>query len=264
MEKYYYQFSADSELGKRMFRFHHECLKAEEAAEKYAKRMGAMAYYSQPAAFAGGVVCVEFSPEKTVDADQWRFVMEVDGHKYYEPNCMVTAGCMFYDERFIPSDTHFRVYQRIPCGFNEVQHLHTLKEWAAMAGYVLTGHKPYDEKEVIERMKDKRFIQFIDFIGHQLPKKKQNKTSRALLRAIRAEQQRLRLPVIPMAMVYDMLQADITRDPEEPSTPTFFAYKASYYICIDYPCKHPDLQTIAKPVYVFNMNMMRNDLRRLS
>lgn len=260
MRRFYYQFLSESELGKKFMHFHHECVRAEEFAERYAKKMGALSYYSQPSAFAGGVVCVEFG--KKVDLEMWRFVMEVDGHQYYEPNCLAIAGCVPYDERFVPSDTSSRIYQKKLCAFDDVQQFHTLKEWATIARD-LCGDKEKDTMAVCEILKDRKFLQYIDYTGTQKPKKKGNKVSRALQRAIRAEQQRMKLPVIPMSSLYDLLQADTSGDePDEPTTPTFFSHGAYYYISLNYPCNHSDLQAIAQQKYTYQKNVALLAIKR--
>ena len=269
MNVFFYECSASSELGKKISRFHHACLKADEAAENFAKKMGAKAYYSDPSAFAGGVNCLEFE-EFLVDKQMWRPAEVVNGVQCYEPAVNVVAGAILIDdiERFRPSDTRIRIYAKQPVGWEQVRQFYTMYQWAARIGYQLTGDKEADGKWIIEQLENRKFLQFMEFYGQQQPSRKGNKRSRAFLRAVRAEQQRMRLPVIPVQELYHILQADLpvgdgSADAEkEPSTPTFFLYQDSYYIGVSYPCHHRDLQPITKQRYTYIGNMLKLFLKR--
>lgn len=263
MEKFYYRFDEFSELGKQMKTFHRECLKAETAAEEYVKKMGGVSYYSSASAFAGGVACIEFDKKKTVDLQMWRLAAEADGHKYYEPRCVMVAGCDIHEDGFWPSNTKTIMYDKTVSTFNDVAPLHSLAEWADIANYKLTGDREHDEEMVTTLLKDTKFIKFIRFTGDQKPKKGYL-IARGLLRAAQAERMRMKLPIVPMFRLYEILQADQTADAEsekEPLTPTFFIYKGKFYIAIDRKCHHPELDEIAAEMYVYQSNMLKLDLR---
>ena len=274
MERFYYQFSADSELGKKFFRFHHQCVNADKAADNYARKMGAKAWYSDPNAFAGGVNCLEFDESKG-DKQMWRPVEIIDGRQCYEPAVSVVAGAVMLNdkERFRPSDTRIRTYAKRPCGWEQVRQFYTMRQWAAMIGYQLTGDKEADGQAIIERMKNQKFLQFMDFYGEQQPSRKENKIARAFLRAVRAEQQRMRLPVVPVQALYDLLQSagpvpvcgdGIATEKEPLLTPTFFLYNGDYYIAVSEPCQHPDLHPIASQMYMYKQNMLKLQIKRQS
>ena len=267
MERFYYQFDASSELGKRMFRFHHSCVKADEAADDYARKMGAKAWYGDPNAFAGGVTCLEFEKGK-VDLKMWRPVGVINGVQCYEPAVSVVAGAVILDdkEKSRPSDTAVRIYAKQPCGWEQVRQFYTMKQWALMIGYELTGDKEADGNAIIEKMKSHKFLSFMDFYGEQQPAYKENRRARSFLRAVRAEQQRMKLPVILTDDLYSMLMADMTQvsadDKESPSTPTFFLYNGTYYIGVAYPCRHQDLHPIAGQMYTYKQNMLKLQVMR--
>lgn len=265
MAKFFYEFSEASTLGKSMFKFHHACVKADEAAENYAQKMGATAWYSDPSAFAGGVNCLEFD-ERKLDRQMWRPVEKINGHTCYEPAVSVVAGAIRIndDMRFPPSDTRTRTYAKTPCGWQEVRQFYTMRQWAAMIGYRLTGDKEADGKAIIAQLQNQKFLQFMEFHGEQQPRRKENKLSRAFLRAVRAEQLRMHLPVVPVSELYQLLQADVTAidEKDNPSTPTFFLHNGSYYVALAYPCQHPDLHAITSQRYIYAKNMMKFFLQR--
>ena len=271
MERFYYQFLASSPLGKKFFKFHHQCVNADEAAENYARKMGAKAWYSDPNAFAGGVNCLEFDEQK-VDKQMWRPVDVIEGRQCYEPAVSVVAGAVMIDdkERFRPSDTRIRTYAKQPCRWEQVRQFYTMRQWAAMIGYQLTGNKEADGQAIIDRMKNQKFLQFMEFYGEQRPSRpKENKIARAFRRAVRAEQQRMRLPVVPVQALYDLLHGvspvcsdTIATENENPSTPTFFLFGETYYVSVSRPCQHQDLQAITKEIFVYKANMLKLQIKR--
>jgi len=83
--KYYYEFSQESEAGKRMLDFHNACIMAEQKAEEWAKKMGAKGFFDNPHYFAGGVTALIFDkkPSKRV----WKEAGKVNGETIYVLNC---------------------------------------------------------------------------------------------------------------------------------------------------------------------------------
>jgi len=134
-ERYYYRFETSSILGKKFRSFWNECNKAERAAEVFAKKVGAAAYYSSPSAFAGGVAAVAFEPGKA-NGKIWRSAGRTeDGEELWEPDVKQRNGVLVLPRRgFKPSDTATRIYSRRISSWQEVKGIYTLREWAKLAG----------------------------------------------------------------------------------------------------------------------------------
>ena len=90
--RYYYRFDTSSALGKKFRSFWNECNKAERAAEVFAKKVGAVAYYSSPSAFAGGVAAVAFEEGKANEnpSKEKVEVKEVEGRKNFNDKVVIT------------------------------------------------------------------------------------------------------------------------------------------------------------------------------
>jgi hypothetical protein len=82
--KYYYEFSQESESGKKMAEFHQACIMAEQKADEWAKKMGAIGFYDNPHYFAGGVTAVMF--DKKPSKRRWKEAGKVDGEPIYVLN----------------------------------------------------------------------------------------------------------------------------------------------------------------------------------
>ena len=97
------------------------------------------------------------------------------------------------------------------------------------------------------------------------------KYSRAFLAAVKAEKDRMELPVIGVEKLCELLrlrrirldeqQEKEKRKAETLMAPTFFAYKGEYYISSDYPSESSDLELINFEKFRFNRNMALNDIK---
>lgn len=63
--------------------------------------------------------------------------------------------------------------------------------------------------------------------------------------------------MVPTDRLYHLLQADTHVELEKgkaalvrDTTPTFFEYGIHFYVSIDYPCSHPELQELSSDVFV--------------
>lgn len=102
--------------------------------------------------------------------------------------------------------------------------------------------------------------------------KKQGKYSKAFLFAVRAEKDRMELPVIGVEKLCEVLklkrvrvleqQEEVKEGIVERIAPTFFNYDGYYYISCDYPSESSDMELINFEKYRFNRNMALNAQQR--
>jgi len=83
---YYYKLRSKSELGKSFRRLWNRCVKAEKAADAFAKKAGAEQFYPSADGFAGGVVAVLFKDDECPMPDLWTCEGEdEEGRKLWQP-----------------------------------------------------------------------------------------------------------------------------------------------------------------------------------
>lgn len=288
-ERYYYRFSTSSQLGKKFRSFWNECNKAERAAEVFAKKVGAAAYYSSPSAFAGGVAAVAFEPGKA-NGKMWRSAGRTDdGEELFEPDVKQRNGVLVLPRRgFKPSDTATRIYSRRMSAWKEVRSIYTLCEWAKLAGVEMPDADASGvvaaiptraaamkealeqvERKVNEKMEKELFCQFIELYRDDEipvdPTHPRRKTPLYISQSIRIERERILLPVVTVERLYALMEADLSGDKPTDGkpklvqnvTPTFFEWGGRYYIGIEYPCKAEGLEPIIEATYRMKMTTLR-------
>jgi hypothetical protein len=225
-KRYYYQFDASSELGKRFRRLWNKCTKADKARVTFQEQTGAVAFCPNDAMFAGGVEGVFFADDEKVDRRIWQEAGKSDdGSICWVPICKKRTGRMVLPkvgER--PADTANRIY-----------------------GKVATNAKGRRECWYIELYRDDQSCKSKD---------KRWKKPHYVRESIRIERARLKLPVVEVLTVLNLLQADLSRGVddgkmhiEKPVTPTFFEYWRKIYVGCAYPCKAEGLEEIEGRVY---------------
>lgn len=255
--KYYYKFQKNSEVGKQMTKFWRACQLADFSADRYAKRMGALFYYSEPTAFAGGVSYLVFDNTKNVDIEQWRLADTIGNDKCFEPNCYQRIGCSIVQKGFKPSNTATIYYQKEQKSWEEVKKIYSLKQWASMINLPLSDDEELNESLINKHLSNKQFLQYIEYYNSSDVNLKGNKTSRGLRRAIRAERERMNLPVVSADKLYNILKADLSNRVQEEVTPLFFIYNEEYYLCVNYPCVADGIENIHEAMFIKNMNMAK-------
>lgn len=288
-ERYYYRFSTSSQLGKKFRSFWNECNKAERAAEVFAKKVGAAAYYSSPSAFAGGVAAVAFEPGKA-NGKMWRSAGRTDdGEELWEPDVKQRNGVLVLPRRgFKPSDTATRIYSRRMSAWKDVRGIYTLREWAKLAGVEMPDADASGvvaaiptraaamkealeqvERKVNEKMEKELFCQFIELYRDDEipvdPTHPRRKTPLYISQSIRIERERILLPVVTVGRLYALMEADLSGDKPTDGkpklvqnvTPTFFEWGGRYYIGIEYPCKAEGLESILEGMYQMKMTTLR-------
>ena len=281
MNQHFYECAQDSELGKKISDFWTKCSRCETEAEKYAKAMGAATYYEDPQYFAGGCLCVAFAEGVRIDPGVWREAgkEEDSGTVYYAPDVESRTGCVEIPSReYALRDTFDRIYRRDRIlTFGQALMMRPLREWAADAGYSLTGDGAVDGRELAERYKGKLFVPYVEFFRSE-PAVRSNgqprTASRGLRKAIKAEIRRRRLPVMRTEDLLAILGADLlgsqSSDAQhadgpkkrEVLTPTFFPHRSRYFIGCAYPCTSPDLLEITPQIYRMNQDKHQREMKR--
>ena len=260
--KHYYKFSADGTYGKLLTEFWRQCQRADQRAERFASKMGAVAYHTSPVAFAGGVAYLVFPQienadgEKVdrVDHEQWRLATVLNGENCYEPNVRQTTGCVVLDnERFRPSDTGRRVYQRKYHSFKDVSNVYSVRKWFEVAGihYDPTLSKELLIKVLQKRIGCKRFLLYNEYTG-------MSDCPRSAKRAARAEVFRSQLPIVMVEDFYRIFRVDMNKVSMHADTPTFFIYQGDYYISLDAVVDGTHIEEITQQTYMFCMNRAKN------
>lgn len=219
MSKYYYQFRADTPEGKKLRSFHRACQKAEQEAERYAKKVGATSYYTDPKAYAGGVVAVVFKNDSEINEKMWRFLgcQEVNGEKLYTPNVTIAYGKDVVKAGKRPFETATKIYKNVSVDRNNDYEV---------------SYISIETSEQLSRIEHAR--------------------------TITAEKWRLKLPIVYTTDFYRIVHADMsvvdgTSAPVkiEETTPVFFLYRDHYYIGLNYPIHNSEFEEI--PQAFFNM-----------
>lgn len=248
-EMYYYTCKKTSVVGRRLLSFLRRAIKADERAEAYAKKFGASSYVQPPQFFAGGVDFLEFG--KAPDPSVWRKRFTTpDGIDEYEPNCMVRSDLLIVDdEHFMPSDTWCRTYSHERLLWSQVRDKKPTFGWAAEINYALTGEKNRDGRYIDTFMADKFFFPYLEYFGDQ-PSRDGKAVPQSLRKAIRAERERQRIPVVDAQELLLLLnmqldQKDNTKktSPVSVVTPVFFLQGDNFYIRSRVPCKADGLES---------------------
>ena len=85
-KNYYYKLRSRSEMGKQFRRLWNRCIRAERAADSFAKKAGAEMFYPSDTVFAGGVVAVLFKDDECPRPDLWQLAgTDAEGRKLWIP-----------------------------------------------------------------------------------------------------------------------------------------------------------------------------------
>lgn len=269
MAKYFYRTSCTSSLGKQIRLYLHDCDKAEVAAEIFAKKIGAEAYYPSPMSFAGGVSYVTFPQGKKVNEKIWKKQKEqdADGADVYVPDVIHRRGALLLPRKdFRPSDTAYRIYDKRNCRWQDVRDLYKMTDWAGMIGMRLTDDKQKDAELLDERMSKELFRMFTELSRPGIVITSDGRYKIPLIdrEAIRIEHDRMRLPEVNANRLFRLLNIDFMDGQDngmkivQPVAPAFFEWADRYYIGSSYPCNHDDLETITQGTF----NLKRTALRQ--
>ena len=264
-EKHCYQFDADSTAGRMLRDFWRKADQAERKAERYAKKMGAESWYGSPEAFAGGVAYLVFPKAKDadgnarckVDTEAWRKAAEIEGECCYEPNVKMRTGVFLLpSDRFTPSNTATRIYQRKHCKLDDVSRLRTMRQWYEIGGIPWNPtHTDELRRSIIkQRLGRRTFVLYNEYEGMS-----QNKN--AARRAVRAEVMRVQLPVIANESFYRIFGVPAAAIPAEADTPTFFIYHGQFHIRVPMKIDASHLEEITPERYTYCKNIAQYEAR---
>lgn len=96
--------------------------------------------------------------------------------------------------------------------------------------------------------------------ANNLHKRKKAKHSNAFLSAVRAERERMNLPVVPISKLVAILGLRQIKDPDEKvrrpmvNAPQFFLHDGEYVVACDEPSTAKDMQLIEQGRYVYLVN----------
>lgn len=278
--KYYYKLPVLSETGKRLRKFNSQAILALRRADAYAKRMGAVAYYSSNVAFAGGVAFLIF--EKEPNPAVFRVATKIDDELCYEPNVKLDSGVVVVKKNELPKDEPDCLYDRSKLlSWTDVRDRYSLATWAQTAN-INDAEKMTEDalrEEITMRMKDRNFISYLRILDMPAPDLVQShqlrKGARVHLRAVRpsvkvasravtAERQRMALPIMSISSLLDILTGGNTTVAAEcGTTPIFFEWKRNWYIGVDVPCDdNKDMQLIESSAFTFMLNTKKQTLAR--
>lgn len=248
MAYHYYYCDVNSAVGSRVRRFWHRAKKAAEAADAYARKYGAVSYVQPVQYFEGGVEYLEF--DKTPEEGVWRKKLETDGRVQYEPDCHWRTECLVVpDSRLHPADTWNKTFSKQSIEWKNAQKLFPLEYWAKAVNIQLSDDKEADRAVIDLELRNRTFILFREFYSDH-EDTSNGKASQPLRRAIRAEKDRLSLPIVQVESLYAALEmqqpetADDRKAYNESGTPLFFFYRQGVYLRVCLPCKAQGLHEI--------------------
>lgn len=225
-KRYYYQFDANSELGKQFRRLWNRCVKADKARVTFQERVGAVAHCPNDAMFAGGVDGVFFADDEKVNRKVWREVGKSDdGSICWLPICQKREGVILLPKgAACPEDSATRLYG-----------------------------KPFMDK------RGRTAVKYIELYRDNKDcnqKGKRGRKPQYISQSIRIERARIKLPTVDVMTVMNLLQADLTCGAADgkmhvvrPVTPTFFEYWRKIYVGCAYPCHAEGMKEITSGAY---------------
>ena len=259
-QQFYYFCDEHSRVGRKLRSFWREAVHADEMADKYARKYGASSYVQPPQFFAGGVDFLEFDSQP--DTEVWRKrVTTPEGIDEYEPNCMVRSELlMVSDRRFRPSDTWNTTFSREYLTWEQAKPQKTLQQWATLAGIKTTDDRDHDVAAVNQAFASMLFVPYLEFFGDQTGWR--GKTiPQTLRRAIRAEKDRLALPVVHSEKLFALLEMEMPADKDakkaflqNAGTPIFFIQGETFFIRASQPCVAEGLHSTSMQNFNYRKN----------
>ena len=265
----YYKVDRSTNTGKQLDLFLRKCQKADIAADKYAKRMGAVSYIQPMDVFAGGVDYLEFQCSKK--GKEW---IEVPSGNpsvtLWQPNCLAVPAI-----KSVPKGVNFELKwdEFIPGGIKCAKRL-SLDDIKTLLGDDHVKKLREFEKANLgvgayDYVPLHRFTHGSDKIAlnaSEASDKNQNisrshqRKPQWFRKAVEAEKLRLSLPVVEMSDFQEIVKFKLPDDKKdakssEPlSTPAFFIYDGYFWVSFSYPCTADDMEEITKETFEYVMN----------
>ena len=247
----YYKVKLSTNTGKQLVAFLKKCQKADIAADKYAKHMGAVSYVQPNDVFAGGVEYLEFTTKK---GKEWREVPTGDpASKLYNPNCLAVPAI-----KIVPKGVNLELKwdEFIPGGIKRAKRFSLAEiEKAFNADKIrqvrefVNAHLGADSYYYV------LVSQFVD-MDNKIAKRK----PQWFRKAVEAEKRRLSLPVVEMSEFNDIVQCKLPESLMEakimgsqPSTPVFFVYDGYFWVSFYCPCTAEGMEEIEKKTFTLTL-----------
>lgn len=267
---FYYKCDIESKVGRKLREFWRGARNAALAADRYARKAGAVSYVQPVEYFEGGVDYVEF--ERKPDSRVWRKALtDRDGHDEYEPNCKCRREVLCLpDARFQPSDKWNMVFSKERLSWQDAKRMKPLAYWLGVMKRKPSDDTEADRKAVEERFGDCVFVPYMEYYANPDtdysnldPKvrerdKRKGVAPRALREAVYFERTRQQLPTVQVEWLFTLLgmtdaveeAAQGTQPKDTRETPTFFCLDDSFYVRSVHPCKADGLHVILPAVYM--------------
>ena len=265
----YYKVDISTNTGTQLNQFLRKCQKADIAADKYAKRMGAVKYIQPMDVFAGGVDYLEFKCSKK--GKEWIEVPSGDPSvTLWQPNCLAIPAI-----KTVPKGVNFELKwdEFIPGGIKRAKRL-SLDDIKLLLGddnvkklrefeQANLGIGAYDYVPLhrFTHGSDKLTLSVSEAQNNEnLSPSTRQRQPQWFRKAVEAEKRRLSLPVVGISEFYDIVKFQLPEDKKdakssEPvSTPAFFLHDGYFWVSFIYPCTADDMEEITKETFEYAMN----------
>ena len=265
----YYKVDISTNTGTQLGQFLRKCQKADIAADKYAKRMGAVKYIQPMDVFAGGVDYLEFQCSKK--GKEWIEVPSGDPSvTLWQPNCLAIPAI-----KTVPKGVNFELKwdEFIPGGIKRAKRL-SLDDVKSLLGddnvkklrefeQANLGIGAYDYVPLhrFTHGSDKLILNASEAQNNdKMSQSSRQRKPQWFRKAVEAEKLRLSLPVVEISEFQEIVKFQLPDDKKdakssEPiSTPAFFIHDGYFWVSFIYPCTADDMEEISKETFEYVMN----------
>ena len=265
----YYKVDISTNTGTQLNQFLRKCQKADIAADKYAKRMGAVKYIQPMDVFAGGVDYLEFQCSKK--GKEWIEVPSGDPSvTLWQPNCLAIPAI-----KTVPKGVNFELKwdEFIPGGIKRAKRL-SLDDVKSLLGddnikklrefeqaNLGVGAYDYVPLHRFTHGSDKLTLSVSEAQNNdKLSPSSRQRKPQWFRKAVEAEKLRLSLPVVEISEFDDIVKfqlPDVEKDPKslaQMSTPVFFTHEGYFWLSFFCPCTADDMEEITKDTFNFALN----------
>ena len=265
----YYKVDISTNTGTQLNQFLRKCQKADIAADKYAKRMGAVGYIQPMDVFAGGVDYLEFQCSKK--GKEWIEVPSGDPSvTLWQPNCLAIPAI-----KTVPKGVNFELKwdEFIPGGIKRAKRL-SLDDIKLLLGddnvkklrefeQANLGIGAYDYVPLhrFTHGSDKLTLSASEALNdNRMSPSTRQRQPQWFRKAVEAEKRRLSLPVVGISEFYDIVKFKLPDDKKDAkssdslSTPAFFLHDGYFWVSFVYPCTADDMEEITKETFEYAMN----------
>ena len=241
----YYKVDISTNTGTQLSQFLRKCQKADIAADKYAKRMGAVKYIQPMDVFAGGVDYLEFQCSKK--GKEWIEVPSGDPSvTLWQPNCLAIPAI-----KTVPKGVNFELKwdEFIPGGIKRAKRLSLDDVQSLLGDDNVKKLREFEQANLgigaYDYVPLHRFTHGSDKLilspseapdNDKLSPTSRQRKPQWFRKAVEAEKRRLSLPVVGISEFYDIVKFQLPDDKKdakssEPiSTPAFFIHDGYFWV----------------------------------